>query len=357
LTQAFANGRYTVERVLGRGGMATVYLAHDSELERLVAVKVLDGGLAENAEAGDRFRREALTVARLSHPHVVAVFDAGEEDGARFIVMEYVEGHGLDSILGREAPLGVDRVVELGLQACDGLGYAHVQGVVHRDVKPANLLLRSDGVLKVSDFGIAHTADATQLTQVGTILGTTAYLAPEQARGEAVGPQADVFSLGVVLYQALTGSPPWHVETLAQVHAVGETPPSPVRSLVPGVPRNVESAIMRSLAREPRGRPADASLLGRELSPGTDPPTIRIDTATRVLPAQRHHRLPRLAYVVAGLLAAAMLALVIGIASRDDSDLPASKQPAQIAPVPSADDPAGQARNLEEWIREHSRRG
>jgi serine/threonine-protein kinase len=337
--------------------MATVYLAHDLELERDVAVKVLNGGLDEGGDAGGRFRREALTVARLSHPHVVAVFDAGEEDGAPFIVMEYVEGDGLDAIL-QDAPLGPDRALELALQACDGLGYAPLQGVVHRDVKPANLLLRSDGVLKVSDFGIAHTADGTQLTQVGTILGTTAYLAPEQARGEAVGPQADVFSLGVVLYEALTGSPPWRVESLAQVASVGEQPPPPVRSITPGVPREVEAAIMRSLCREPRGRPADASVLARELRPGADPSTVRIDPPTQVLPGRRRPRLPRLAYVVAGLLAAALLALVIGMASRGDSGTPGpAQQPAKVSPVPTADDPAGQARNLEEWIRDHSKGG
>lgn len=357
MTQAFANGRYVVERVLGRGGMATVYLAHDQELERLVAVKVLHGGLAENTEAGDRFRREALTVARLSHPHVVAIFDAGEEDGEPFIVMEYIEGDGLDSILGREAPLDADRAVELALQACDGLGYAHVQGVVHRDVKPANLLVRSDGVLKVSDFGIAHTGAATQLTQVGTILGTTAYLAPEQARGETVGPQADVFSLGVVLYEALTGSPPWRVETLAQVASAVETPPTPIRAVVPDVPRNVESAVMRSLSLEPRSRPADASVLARELSSGAEAPTVRLEAPTRVVPAKRRRRVPGLAYAVAAILAAATLALVIGMASRDDGGTPAPQQPAEIAPVPAAEDPAGQARNLEEWIRDHTRPG
>jgi serine/threonine protein kinase len=360
MTKSFAGGRYTVERVLGRGGMATVYLAHDRELERDVAVKVLNGGLDEGGDAGGRFRREALTVARLSHPHVVAVFDAGEEDGAPFIVMEYVEGDGFDAIL-RDAPLGPDRALELALQACDGLGYAHRQGVVHRDVKPANLLLRSDGVLKVSDFGIAHTADGTQLTQVGTILGTTAYLAPEQARGEAVGPQADVFSLGVVLYEALTGSPPWRVESLAQVASVGERPPPPVRSITPTVPREVEAAVMRSLSREPRGRPADASVLAAELRPGANHETVRIDPPTQLLPGRRRPRVPRLAYVVAGLLAAALLALVIGMASGGDSGTQApakqQQQQAEVKPVPTAADPAGQARNLEEWIRDHSKGG
>ena len=226
-------------------------------------------------------------------------------------------------------------------------------------MKPANLLLRSDGVLKVSDFGIAHTGDGTQLTQVGTILGTTAYLAPEQARGEQVGPQADVFSLGVVLYEALTGAPPWKVESLAQVAAVGDTPPTPVRSLAPGVPRDVESAIMRSLSREPRGRPADA-LCARARAgarnrashgaprPGHARPTAAAaGSACRGSATSSPRSWPRRCSPSSS-----------GWRRAETTERrPRPGQPAKIAPVPAADDPAGQARNLEQWIRDHTKGG
>jgi serine/threonine-protein kinase len=352
VTTSFANGRYVVERVLGRGGMATVYLARDVELDRLVAVKALNGLLADSVRAGDRFRREALTVARLSHPNVVGVYDAGADGNEPFIVMEYVEGDGLDSVLERDAPLEPGRVIELALQACDGLGYAHERGIVHRDVKPANLLLRSDGALKVSDFGIALSADrATKLTQVGAVMGTLEYLAPEQAGAETVGPQADVFSLGVVLYEALTGALPWRAENVLQVATRGDVPPARMRGTVP--PR-LEAAIMRSLEREPANRPADARALARELTNGPEAPTVRLDAPTRVL--QKRRRAPRGSFAL--LLALGALAAIVAIALLVASLEDGSAQPpapVTVAPVPAADDPAEQARNLEEWIRGHTR--
>ena len=190
-------GRYRLERPLGHGGMATVYLAHDVELDRPVAVKLLAESLAGDQAFRRRFLREARLAARLSHPNVVGVYDAGEaEDGRPYIVMEYVDGSTLEG-RGRLPPR---EAVGLAVQACHGLAHAHAAGLVHRDVKPHNLLLRSDGTLKVADFGIARAAEATALTQVGTVLGTAAYLAPEQATGGEVTPATDVYSLGAVLY-------------------------------------------------------------------------------------------------------------------------------------------------------------
>ena len=354
-TRTFAGGRYTVERLLGRGGMATVYLAHDRELDRTVAVKVLDERFAADEEVAGRFRREALTAARLGHPNVVAVYDTGVDEGAEYIVMEHVDGEGLDAVLARETTLAPEHVVELAVQACAGLGYAHGQGVVHRDVKPANLLLRPDGLLKVTDFGIARSLDrATTLTQAGTILGTAAYLAPEQARGEEAGPPADVFSLGVVCYQALTGELPWPVESLGQLAAVAETPARPVRDAAPTTPPEVESAVMRALAREPDYRPQDAAAFGAELD-GT--PTVRVPSSqaeTVVLPAPRRRRAARrrIPGIAAAVLAVAILlaALVIGLASRGGG----SNAPAQVDQVKSSSDPAGQARNLEAWLHDHT---
>jgi len=353
-TLTFADGRYTVERLLGRGGMAAVYLAHDRELDRTVAVKVLDERFAADDEVAGRFRREALTAARLAHPNVVAVYDTGVEDGAEYIVMEHVDGEGLDAVLVREAPLAPGRVVELAVQACAGLGYAHGQGVVHRDVKPANLLLRPDGLLKVTDFGIARSLDrATTLTQAGTILGTAAYLAPEQARGEEAGPPADVFSLGVVCYQALTGELPWPVESLGQLAAVAETPARPVRDAAPTTPPEVESAVMRALAREPGYRPQDAAAFGAELEGA---PTVRVPSSqaetVALPPSQRRHTARRRTpAIAAAVLAVAILvaALAIGLASRGGSNAPA-----QVEPVKSSPDPGAQARNLEAWIRDHT---
>src|SRR6185295_6483315 len=194
--QTVGGGRYRLERQLGHGGMATVHLGRDSELDRLVAVKVLAESLAGDEAFRRRFLREARLAARLSHPNVVGVYDAGEDAGGPFIVMEYVEGRTLAELLGERGRLPADEAVALGLQACHGLEHAHQAGLVHRDVKPQNLLLRSDGTLKIADFGIARAAETSALTQIGTILGTAAYLSPEQAVGEDVTSAADIYSLG-----------------------------------------------------------------------------------------------------------------------------------------------------------------
>ena len=180
-----AGGRYRLGRPLGHGGMATVYLGRDSELDRPVAVKVLAENLAGDAVFRERFLREARLAARLSHPNVVSVYDAGEDaDGRLYIVMECVEGETLADVLRERGRLPAAEAVGLALQACRGLAHAHAAGLVHRDVKPQNLLLREDGTLKIADFGIARAAETTALTQVGTVLGTAAYLSPEQALGE-----------------------------------------------------------------------------------------------------------------------------------------------------------------------------
>jgi eukaryotic-like serine/threonine-protein kinase len=356
--KTFANGRYTVERLLGSGGMATVYCATDRELERRVAVKVIDRRFSGDDGAADRFRREALTIARISHPNVVAVFDAGEEDGDAFIVMEYVDGGGLDTLLAQEERLDSSRLKALALQACDGLGAAHARGIVHRDVKPANLLLDKDGGLKVSDFGIAHSADATtQLTQPGTVLGTMSYLAPEQATGEHTGPQADVFSLGVVMYEALTGATPWRVETIPQLAAIAAKPPKPLRKAVPDIPRDLEATVLRCLARDPAARPQDGAALARELRGDDEAPTVLMER-TRVKPARRRLPVtPRQAVVGAAALVAAIVLIFAFVLVQGDNGLPPpSPAPARVQPVPEGADAQTQAANLEEWLRDHTRK-
>jgi eukaryotic-like serine/threonine-protein kinase len=378
----FAGGRYRVERTLGRGGMATVFLAEDLELARPVAVKVLDGGLDGDGDLGERFRREARTAASLQHPNVVSVYDAGEEDGRLYIVMECVAGEGLDALLAREGRLDPAHALRLADQASAGLGYAHAAGVVHRDVKPANLLLREDGVLKVTDFGIARATgdEVTKLTQAGTILGTAAYLAPEQARGEPAEAPADVFALGVVLYEALTGRVPWPVEGITSLAELGQTRPPAVGELADGVPPHVEAAVEPALASDPADRPPDAEALRRELggtaetgatiampgvapadvdAPGSDAPTELLDREPR-----RHRgRLQTGRIVLAALIAAAVIvALVLALTSGGDDgggaqggrETPAR---AQVEPAPSSDDAAQQAEELEQWIRDHTAGG
>jgi serine/threonine protein kinase len=370
-TSSFARGRYSVERELGRGGMSVVYLAHDRELDRPVAIKVLAPHLTDDPDFVRRFRREARTAAQLAHPNIVQVFDFGEADSL-FIVMEYVDGERLDAVRTREGRLPAATVVTLATQACAALGYAHERDVVHRDVKPANLLLRSDGTLKVADFGIARAGDATALTQAGTILGSAAYVAPEQARGEPVGPQADLFSLGVVLYELLAGSTPWQVDRLAQLATIAEAPPPPLRSLAPETPPAVEAAITSCLARDPADRPRSAADLALALSGearptaatvalGSEPPTA----ATRVLRGQPADARPRRqrasgrappradARRLLPLVAAALVAALIGIlvVATSDGDEPA---PARVEPAPRADDAAEQARQLEDWLRDHT---
>ena len=198
-------GRYAVERTLGRGGMATVYLAHDTVLGRPVALKVLAEHLADDESFRARFLREARLAARIAHPNVVQVYDAGGDEAGLFIAMEYVDGESLAEELARRGRLSAGEVVDLGRQLAAALAAAHAAGLVHRDVKPPNVLRSRDGTVKLGDFGIAHSHDSTALTAHGSVLGTAAYLSPEQARAEPVTGAADLYALGVVLYEALTG--------------------------------------------------------------------------------------------------------------------------------------------------------
>ena len=274
--------RYELGDRLGSGGMSTVYRATDRVLERTVAVKILAEHLSDDEKFVARFRREALAVAKLIHPNIVQVYDTGVDAGRHYIVMEYVEGKSAAQLLQTKGRLGAESAVEIGIQSCAGLEYAHRQGIIHRDVKPGNLMViggpagrrRRDSsahepptgemTVKLTDFGIARASAQTRLTQVGSVVGTAAYLAPEQARGEEATPAADVFALGVVLYQMLTGRLPWEGSTLAELAIRRENErPLPPTSYDPEVPATLSDAVLRSLEGEvgrpllhgPRARP------------------------------------------------------------------------------------------------------
>jgi tRNA A-37 threonylcarbamoyl transferase component Bud32 len=265
--ETFAGKRYTVTETLGSGGMAIVYRAHDRELDRDVAIKVLAEHLATDAEFRERFLREGKLAGRLSHPNIVNVYDAGEADGRPFIVMEHVEGVTLADELAGRGRFPLPDAVELIVQACAGLEHAHEHGLVHRDIKPRNLLLRPDGLLKIADFGIARAVGGTQLTASGTVLGTAVYSAPEQASGEQVTTAADIYSLGAVLYELISGRPPFTFETLPELVLKQRT--GRVASLtgeVPGVPDRLDEVVLRCLAPEPAARPPSAAALASELA-------------------------------------------------------------------------------------------
>jgi serine/threonine-protein kinase len=268
--QLFAD-RYRLDRRLGVGGMATVQLAFDTRLERYVAVKLLAEHLAEDASFVSRFRREALAAARLVHPNIVQVFDFGldEATARNFIVMEFVDGESCAEILRDHGPLAPREAVNVLSQACRGLDYAHRNGVIHRDVKPGNLLRSRDNAVKLADFGIAKAAEQSDITKVGSVLGTAAYLSPEQARGEPAGPASDLYALGVVSYQLLAGRLPYEAASLTDLARLQDTSPPPrLDDLNPDVPRELAEAIMVALHRDPERRYADAGDMEQALLEG-----------------------------------------------------------------------------------------
>jgi serine/threonine protein kinase len=305
VTASLVAGRYELGRRLGIGGMSTVQLALDRRLERHVAVKLLAEHLADDPAFVSRFRREALAAARLVHPNVVQVFDFGfdEEAHQHYIVMEHVPGRSCAELLRERGHLDVGEAVDVVVQACRGLEYAHRNGVVHRDVKPGNLLVAEDGGVKLADFGIAKATEQSSITQVGSVLGTAAYLAPEQARGEDAGPRADLYSLGVVAYQLLSGRLPYEATSLSEL-ALKQQREAPLRleDLNPSVPPALAQAVALALAIEPEARPASAAELeraiadgARGIAPAATTRTTRSTAATQMLegdPTMATHVLP-----------------------------------------------------------------
>jgi serine/threonine-protein kinase len=251
-------GRYRLSSLLGVGGMARVYLASDRVLERQVAVKVLTPPYGQDPVFVERFQREARSAAGLSHPNVVAVFDSGSDADQHYLVMEYVAGPSLAQLLHRQGRLAPRRAVELAIQVCAALAAAHAQGLVHRDVKPANVLVGPDGRVKVTDFGIAKAAAATTLTGTGTVLGTAAYLSPEQAQGRPVDARSDLYSLGCVLYELLCGTPPFGSGADSPAVAVASRhlhqPPEPPSARNSQVDAALDAVVLTALAKDPAQR-------------------------------------------------------------------------------------------------------
>jgi serine/threonine protein kinase len=351
-------GRYRFERVLGHGGMATVHLARDEELDRMVAVKCLSETLSGDEVFRERFTREARMAAQLSHPNIVGVFDVGEEGGVPYLVMEYVESETLADLMARKGPIDPDRAVDLVLQVCAGLEHAHAAGLVHRDIKPQNLLVRPDDAVKIADFGIARPLDATQLTLAGTILGTAAYLAPEQALGERVSSAADIYSLGAVTYELLSGQPPYTFDSLADLTVKQrERPPPPI----PGVSAELEAIVRRCLASDPGSRPASAAALAHELAQASPEPPTAVLAASETTAATQVMASPgrivgvsrRMQIAAAGVLGVAALAggLAFGLTRGEDTPAPPPAPPEQLGVIPRGETPAESARILADWLR------
>src|SRR4051794_2366226 len=254
LIDTLFDGRYRILRKLGAGGMANVYLAEDQELGRKLAIKILNDRHAHDEQFVERFRREAKNAAGLSHPNIVSIYDRGEFDGAYYIAMEYLEGRTLKELIVRNGPTPVPIAIDYTRQIISALGFAHRNGVVHRDIKPHNIVVARDGRLKVTDFGIARSG-ASQMTEVGSIVGTAQYLSPEQAQGTHVDQRSDIYSVGIVLYEMLTGAVPFTGDTpleIAMKHL--RAVPAPPSELNASVPHELDSIVLRALAKDPDHR-------------------------------------------------------------------------------------------------------
>jgi eukaryotic-like serine/threonine-protein kinase len=258
--------RYMIKRKLGSGGMADVYLAEDQELGRRVALKLLDDRHASDEQFVERFRREAQSAAGLNHPNIVSIFDRGRAEGTYYIAMEYLDGRTLKELLVRNGPTPVPIAIDYARQILGALAFAHRNGIIHRDIKPHNIVVGGDGRLKVTDFGIARSG-ASQMTEAGSIVGTAQYLSPEQARGAPVDPRSDLYSLGIVLYEMLTGTVPFTGDTpveIAMKHL--SQVPVPPSELRPEVPHDFDAVVMRALAKDPDQRYASAEEMDADLA-------------------------------------------------------------------------------------------
>ena len=258
--------RYQIIKSIGEGGMANVYLAYDTILDRNVAVKVLRGDLATDEKFVRRFQREALSASSLSNPNIVEVYDVGEDNGEYYIVMEYVEGKHLKNLLKKRGKLTVPEVVDIVLQITNGLSVAHDSYLIHRDIKPQNILILDNGLIKITDFGIAVAMNATQLTQTNSVMGSVHYLPPEQASGKGATLQSDIYSIGILMYELLTGKLPFKGDNAVEIALKHLKEPMPsIRDEEPDIPQSIENIILKATAKNPKNRYADAREMHEDL--------------------------------------------------------------------------------------------
>lgn len=265
------NDRYQIIKTLGEGGMANVYLAHDTILDRNVAVKVLRGDLANDEKFVRRFQREALSASSLSHPNIVEMYDVGEDDGQYYIVMEYVDGMTLKQVLKKRGHLSVTEVVDIMLQVTDGMAHAHDAYIIHRDIKPQNIMILSNGMIKITDFGVATALNSTQLTQTNSVMGTVHYLPPEQANGKGSTIRSDIYSMGIMMYELLTGLVPYKGDNAVEIALKHLKEPLPsVRKFNSSIPQSVENVIIKATAKNPKNRYTDARAMHEDLKTALD---------------------------------------------------------------------------------------
>ena len=265
------NDRYQIIKTLGEGGMANVYLAHDTILDRNVAVKVLRGDLASDEKFVRRFQREALSASSLSHPNIVEMYDVGEDDGQYYIVMEYVDGKTLKQVLKARGKLSVPEVVDIMLQLTDGMAHAHDAYIIHRDIKPQNIMILSNGMIKITDFGVATALNSTQLTQTNSVMGTVHYLPPEQAQGKGSTIRSDIYSMGIMMYELLTGLVPYKGDNAVEIALKHLKEPLPsVRKKDPSIPQSIENIIIKATAKNPKNRYTDAREMHQDLKTALD---------------------------------------------------------------------------------------
>lgn len=260
------NNRYQVIKTLGEGGMANVYLAYDTILDRKVAVKVLRGDLANDEKFVRRFQREALAASSLSHPNIVEMYDVGEDNGQYFIVMEYVEGKTLKQMLKKRGSLTITEVIDIMSQLTDGMAHAHDSFIIHRDIKPQNIMILENGLIKITDFGIAMALNSTQLTQTNSVMGSVHYLPPEQANGKGSTIKSDIYSMGILMYELLTGGVPYKGDNAVEIALKHLKEPLPsIRKKMPELPQSIENIILKSTAKNPKNRYNDAREMYKDI--------------------------------------------------------------------------------------------
>ena len=349
MTDLLGRERYRIDRTLGVGAMGTVHLARDTILDRVVAIKVLADHLATDGDFRERFLREARLAARLCHPNIVQVFDAGQDEGRPFLVMEHVDGDSLAGRLAGGRRCTAAELVNLTAQLAAGLAHAHAAGIVHRDVKPHNVLLRDDGTAKLTDFGIARALTERGLTEIGTVVGTAAYMAPEQAAGQEVGPPADVYALGALVRHLAAGPLPPALEALVD----GALAPDPAAR------PSAEEVHLRLVALAEETAVASAPVTPEPNSTTTSAPAptapteLRPSHPTELMPPSEARRTPEPWWRIAAAIATAVVLLGFLWLTRDSGGAGETTPTttASVPAVPSAPDPAEAARNLAEWLR------